>query len=291
MYRNFIKLGIAAVVILSGAKIFYAQEKSTGIYNDPDERDEFEANFYVGLAIDTFAGETRSYLNPEASGKVHERGVFGFNFAYRLWNHAKSNSMSASDRWRQQTWIYGETVHGSRSAELDCKAHPDVLICSESFAVTTNPLNDGVYLLRNATSLEAFMGVRHEFLGLNIGSRHSARAYIKGQVGFLTVARNVDDVVDLHHGAIGLLATKGDFRRSYLEIGLGRSDLFRVNRRKRIKIDGQLSRDIGGGVSFFARMTVDVDGGSGGDSIQSYIGFDFDMSDFALFKLGKLFSN
>jgi hypothetical protein len=38
-------------------------------------------------------------------------------------------------------------------------------------------------------------------------------------------------------------------------------------------------------------MTVDVDGGSGGDSIQSYIGFDFDMSDFALFKLGKLFSN
>ena len=237
-----------------------------------------------------FAGEARTYLNPEASGTVHERGVFGFDFSYRLWDQAKGNDMPAGNRWRQQTWVYGKTVHGARSAELDCNAHPDVPVCSESFAVTTNPLNDGVYLLRNASSLEAFLGVRHEFLGLNIGGRNAARAYIKGQVGFLTVARNVDDVVDMHHGAVGVMATNGDYRGSYIEIGLGRSDLFQTNRRKRIKIDGRLSRDIGGGVSFLAQMTVDVDGGSGGDSIQSYIGFDFDMSEFALFQLGKLIS-
>ena len=48
-------------------------------------REDFEASAYTGLAIDTFASdELKKYLNPDASGGLKQRGIFGFDFAYRL---------------------------------------------------------------------------------------------------------------------------------------------------------------------------------------------------------------
>ena len=46
-----------------------------------DEREDFEATAYLGLAIDTFAAEELNrYLNPEANGDVQERSIFVFDF-------------------------------------------------------------------------------------------------------------------------------------------------------------------------------------------------------------------
>ncbi len=43
-------------------------------------------------------------------------------------------------------------------------------------------------------------------------------------------------------------------------------------------VDARLSKALASGVSFFAQIVVDVDGGPGADSVQSYLGLDFDLS-------------
>ena len=133
------------------------------------------------------------------------------------------------------------------------------------------------------------MGMRWEFLALNdVGSSGGtpANLYLKAQAGFLKVSGQPDGALALHHIALGAMATKGIWQDSYLEAGWGRSDLFQVSRRRRVKIDGYLSRQIAPttlkeAVSFFAQINVDTDLGHAADAIQSYVGFSFD--------LGKLF--
>lgn len=256
----------------------------------PDDREVFWASAFAGISVDTFAGsDTKSYINPDASGDIQERGIFGFDFGYRLFDTvgtAENGSLTGApfDASRQQLWVFGETIHGARSAELDCNAHPDIAVCRDTLpAPGTNPINDGLYLLRNATSLEVFGGLQYEFLGINTRGRHPARVYVKGQAGFLTVASNGGDVVDLHHVGVGLTTTGGAFSGSYVEVGFGRSDLFLENSDRRLKIDGLLSKGVLPGVAFFAQITVDADAGDGADSIQSYFGFDFDLSKLTLF--------
>ncbi len=256
-------------------------DKSSGYTEDEESdcREDFEASAYTGLAIDTFASdELKKYLNPDASGGLKQRGIFGFDFAYRL--HRGENALSApssNTRWQNQLWVYGETLHGVRSVDVDCKANSFLTVCKDALSVTTNPLQEGLFILRNATSLEGYMGLRYEFLGLNQKGSHPANLYIKGQLGFLTVSNNGGDVLDMHHIALGAIATKGPFQGSYLEAGWGRSDVFAIHRRRRFKIDGYLEHKIGAGVSFFTQLFVDSDFGKGSDAIQSFIGLNFDI--------------
>jgi len=80
--------------------------------NYPDDRDDFEANAYLGLAVDTFtASEFRGvvYNNPGEASSKRERMIGGFNFGYRLMGDPHSPK-------QPQLWIYGETLHGARSA-------------------------------------------------------------------------------------------------------------------------------------------------------------------------------
>ena len=259
----------------------------------PDDREDFWAGAYAGISVDTFAGsEFKEYVNPDASGDVQERGIFGFDFGYRLFDSFKPATTNptdvpdtgAFDPFRQQLWIYGETLHGARSTELDCKAHPNIAVCQANFGpLGPDPLSDGLYLLRNATSLEAFGGLQYEFLGVNTGGKHPARLYVKGQAGMMTVAGNGGDVVDMHHVGIGLTTTGGTLSGSHLEVGFGRSDFFLERRSQRLKVDALLSKKLTDVVSFFGQITVDADAGGGADSIQSYFGFDIDLRVFDLF--------
>src|SRR5262245_48023664 len=82
-----------------------------------DERDSFIANGYLGVGVDNFAaGEVKTYLNPGDANDIETRGIAGFDFAYRLWDQHRKHNL--------QLWIYGETVHGVRSAEVDCTKNP-----------------------------------------------------------------------------------------------------------------------------------------------------------------------
>jgi hypothetical protein len=254
-----------------------------------DDRCTMEASAYIGLAIDTFAAKsTQQYLYTnlsESSGQA-ERAVGGFDFAYRLggWPRSKTGE---NPLFNQQLWVYGETVHGVRSSDVDCKANPDFPACAKALTdLGKSPGTNLLYILRNATSLEGYMGLRWEFLSLNSSSETPANVYLKAQAGFLKVSGQPDSALALHHIGLGAIATKGNYQDSYLEAGWGRSDLFQINRRRRFKVDGYLSRKIASStlkeaVSFFAQINVDTDLGAGADSIQSYIGLNFD--------LGKLF--
>jgi hypothetical protein len=114
---------VQAVQIVAGttsAPIVVDVEAWEGPYGD--ERGDFEANAYIGLAIDTFgAEELHKYLNPEANGELHERSIFGFDFAYRLFKKGS-----------RQVWVYGETLHGVRSEDIDCAATPELPSCKKS---------------------------------------------------------------------------------------------------------------------------------------------------------------
>jgi hypothetical protein len=62
-----------------------------------------------------------------------------------------------------------------------------------------------------------------------------------------------------------------------LEFGFGRNDLFSEMRLSRWKVDASLSKRLSNGISFFAQLVVDTDIGPGADSIQSFLGFNFDL--------------
>ena len=244
-----------------------------------DCRDTFGANFYVGMGIDTFAsGPANSYLNPDAGNGPKERAVGGIDFEYRVLGRPATKIQNRHTIWSPQLWVYGETAHGLRSSDFDCSGKNSTFFaCANNLPSVLTPGQDYFYILRNATSLEAFTGVRLELLNVQIGSVSPASLYLKGQAGFLTAAGRPDDVVDIHHWAIGMVSTRGKFQDSYLEVGKGRNDLFVKNRNNRWKIDGYLAREMGKGFSVFFQMVVDADGRPGSDSVQSYFGIEYDL--------------
>ena len=249
-----------------------------------DTRDDFEASFYAGIAIDTFAsGDVQKFLNPEANER-HERGVGGFDFGYRLTGAPQPTANAPRTRWMSQLWVYGETVHGVRSTDVDCAANKGFPTCDDALkAFATSPAagaKQAFFTIRNATSLEAFTGLRWEFLGLQQQSTEAAaNLYVKAQAGFINIAKGPEDLADLHHIGVGAVVTNGTFEGSYFEVGVARNDLFADKTTKRLLVDGLLSREVSKGISFFAQIIVDSDRGDGADSVQTYIGFDFDLSE------------
>ena len=252
----------------ASAPLVVEVEKSDGPYGD--ERFDFESNAYIGLAIDTFgAQELNKYLNPEANGQLHERSVFGVDFAYRL---LKKGS--------RQIWVYGETLHGVRSEDIDCAKVPELPSCKKELSeFGADVAKASLFLLRNATSLEAYVGLRVEVAQINVPGLHPAAIYFNLQPGFLQVAGSDGDAKAAHHVAIGAQAVGGSMQGSYLEFGYGKSDLFVLNRDRRFIFDGMLVRKLAdSGFSLFAQLYADVDMKDGSDSIQSYFGLNYDVS-------------
>jgi hypothetical protein len=276
-----VNIRISAVVCLI-AGIASAQEVI-------DERPRINATGYFGIALDSFAAaELNKYINPDQDGKIKERAIGGVTFGLRLLGDPNANLESTTSTekkpWikRTQLWVYGETVHGARSAGVDCTADdPPTGSKGVGVCVQFDPTKPDrtLSLIRNSTSLEAFAGLRWEFKQLN-----EVSLYAKAQAGYITVAGVGGDVVDSHHGAFGLIATAGTFKESYFEVGLGKTDLFPKYQAPRLKIDGYLQFPLLGtwaeshGLTGFAQMTVDSNWRPGGaDSIQSYFGINFDL--------------
>jgi hypothetical protein len=255
-----------------------------------DCRGDFQGSGYLGLAIDSFAAhDLTKYLNPRDSGTIRsDRSVFGIDFAYRLAGDGGKEKPTDPAKRSQRLnnfWIYGETVHGVRSADIDCKVTPNLPSCQDSLrAFGTNIPQNALYILRNATSLEGHAGFRYEFLGLQQQGSSPANLYFNAKAGFLNVAGLGGDLANLSQIGLGAIVTKGSFVDSYLEAGVGRSDLYLVNPNRRLKINAYLQKTLPVGndaMSFFVQMLVDSDMGKSSDSVQTYVGVNFD--------LGKLF--
>lgn len=281
-----VKLLICALACLA---VSYGQCPNENATNDG--RCSFQASAFLGLAIDTFAaGEYGNYAysgsTANSTSGARESSVVGFDFADRL----KGWRDKTTGNFTRQLWVYGETMHGARSADINCSTNPNLPSCATTLASIVKPTNPGdsvLYLLRNASSLEGYLGFRYEFARLNDGGGAAGNPdgtpvnlYVKAQAGFLKVSGAPGSALDVDKIAVGAIATKGNYANSYLDVGFGRNDVFQYNRRRRTMIDGYLERAIPGnfGMSFFAQMLVDTDLGRGSDSFQTYIGVNMDLT-------------
>ena len=265
----------AFVFVLCGARGARAQGE--------DGRGDFEVGLFTGMAIDSFAAkELKNYINPDESGDVREQLIAGITFAYRLMKNEAGTK-------RPQIWVYGETIHGARSGDVDCSDENNAQTETCQIARFENPGSAAALaIFREATSLEGFFGLQIEFLKLRADSdRATAMLYAKAQAGFLTTADNGGDIVDIHHIGGGLTMINGPFQGSYVEVGIGRNDLFQ-KRWPRAKIDAFLTVSpkvkmqnstvvSDSAVKPFLQIVIDPDLASGPDSIQTFFGIDVDL--------------
>lgn len=251
-----------------------------GIVNadDTTTRGDLSLNFHNGLVIDNFASnEFKHYLNPNDANDIQSRYSFGFNF------EALVPKLKKWDKLPFDVWIFGSTDHGMRSTEVNCNVHPDLNFCKNNVNIVSGA-EENLYILRNATSLEGILGVRFELPNIFVQDAILV-PYFNVQLGFITVSDSGGDLIDVHHGGIGLIVRKGDFRDSHFEIGYGRTDLFTTNNNSRIKFIGKWiynikSFDSHKRIAPFAKIVVDTDFGNGSDNVQSYLGISFYIDSF-----------
>jgi hypothetical protein len=246
---------------------------------EPDDESPFEASAFLGQVLDNFAPDkvaNYTFSDPEAL-QAKSSFIFGFNFSYRL--RGRSND-------RVQWWVDGETMHGVRTADVDCSPSDQrPPVCDEP--TIQNVTSQARYILKNATSLEVWASPRVDFHMLQGGTDSPAKLYAALNLGFIAL----DDapqtgVYRTHHVALGLIADEGSFEDSYLEVGWGKNELFSRDW-NRLKIGGLLSfsleriplwRDLG---RIFVEMTIDNSLSDGPDSIRTFFGVDIDLKAFS----------
>jgi hypothetical protein len=275
-----------------------------------DCRESFEASYYVGVGIDNFAGDnTLNYFKEDVDklGTNSTRLVTGLDFAYRLFGQRrrlrfKQGNQSGTfinpetdkpEAYRApqfaQLWIYGETIHGVRTKEVDCSDgnFKQLSVCQKDGSIGSGDL---VGIAKSASTLESYLGLRYEFAPLShllqSDETDRARVYAKIQYGAISVAGTGKSTKESFIG-VGATTVSGVLEGSYLDIGTGRTDLFRKAAGRRIKLDAFISiyptaipfldipmlRRLDERVRPFAQLTVDA--GRSSDSYQSYFGFDF----------------
>ena len=246
-----------------------ADGTSDGCTAVDEDTEVFNASGFVGLSIDTFAAQDLSrYLNPNDSGDARLHSTAGVNFEYRALRTGQLN-----------LWIEGETLHNAKSTDVDCAKTPQLDTCKGLGFDPTRPGEQFLAILRNAGSVEANVSLRLEFLELNRSSLSPAALYGQVKLGFLSVAGSDGDAALFNTYSIGLIATGGRFGGSYLDAGFGRSEIYREFPNKRFKVDGLLSIELAGVSTMrpYIQMTIDADLRGGPDSIQTFIGIDFDL--------------
>jgi hypothetical protein len=232
--------------------------------------DSLEASAYFGWAFDQFAPDSLGGYPPNTLTERHNRVLFGVNFDYR---------MTGSDHSRMQLWLTGETMHGVRSADVDCTAE-------ENKPVECNPAPGVSYaraVLADSTSVEAYVAPRLLFAQLQKAATTPTRLYATARFGFIALA-GAPRVYKNHHLGLGLMADDGPFAGSRVEFGWGMNELLSGRSWKRFKVDGLVTFPVpkmGDTAHFFIQMFIDNDlKGNTPDSIQSFMGIDLDIRRF-----------
>jgi hypothetical protein len=259
-----------------------------------DDRTNFEASGYLGWAFDNFApNEVGGYINAASAASTHARFIGGTNAEYRFWPHdiEKRNSSDV------QVWLSAETLHGVRTADVNCKDTPELNVCSKSTS------EKFLGILEHASSLEVFIDPRIEFATIQRESDTPIKAYVTARFGFLAV-EGAGHTYRNHHVGGGILAPSGTFAGSYVETGWGISEMFHEAEATisgdagephwdRWKIDAMLMFDmvpgwkdranpfkrLGGGMRGFVQIYIDRHGpnSKNPDSVQSFAGMQFDF--------------
>jgi hypothetical protein len=245
-----------------------------------DARGVFEASAYVGTAFDNFAPNiVGDYKNPGAGSQIKSRWVAGVEAQYRIWGSASTN---------YQVWISSKTLHGVRTADINCNETPSVAVCSKT-ATTSDKF---LYILEHASTMEAHVDPRFEFLTLQPLSEVPTKVFVVARFGFLNL-EGAPRVFNSDSIGLGFLAPSGVFKGSSAQVAWGRSEQFQSNADwNRLKINGLLAFDLmpslrdqlqfwkrlGGSTRMFVEISIDRNpNGPGPDSVQTYVGIDFDL--------------
>jgi hypothetical protein len=273
---------LTAVWIVAWASAAHAQADAPR----SDDREPFRASGYLGFAFDNFApSEVGNYKNPGEGGASQKRFIGGVNFEFRVGN---------SER-QVQFWMAGETLHGVRSADVDCR-NPEQRppVCE---TLTANPSESFLYILEHASTMEAYIAPRLELFTLQKGSSFPSKFYVGARFGVMML-NDSPQASDAFHVGAGLLALSRAFDGSYLEVGWGKTDAFAAppgqTKWRRLKIDGLLSfpfvkaftdrtEILEKAPRAFIQLYSDFDPfGAAADSMQTFIGLEFDLD--ALFR-------
>jgi hypothetical protein len=248
-----------------------------------DPRDPIDATAYVGGAIDNFAPAIVANYKVK---EEHSRVIGGVNFDFRVWpyRNARKDSM--------QIWITGETLHGVRTADIDCSGDEKPQVCGEAPDVAVGQRFR--FALKHASSFEAFVQPRIEFLTIEADSPFATRLYATGRFGIMMLTEGDGYAAEAHHFGLGLGAIGGRFEGSFLEVGWGKTELFAPvsgSGWNRLKFDGLLSVPVLQGIlerarfwetqpRLFIQLYADFDpGGRAADSVQTFIGVDIPIGD------------
>ena len=251
-----------------------------------DGREPFEASMYTGWAVDNFAPNSIANYPSGSTVTNKTQWVGGIDFDFRL---------DRGDR-DFQVWLAGETLHGVRTADVDCGNPDNKTLCTGLGAL--DPKNAGSnfnFIVKHASSLEAYVSPRVELYTLHRGSASAAKVYAGARFGVLGLAEGLK-LFNAHHVGGGLLMVGGPFEGSSIEVGIGRSELFaapdRGRRWNRLKIDSLLSWDLvpgwrdkvnpfmkaAGSTGMFIELYVDDNpGGHDAKSIQTFFGINVDV--------------
>jgi len=245
-----------------------------------DERSTFEASGYLGAVFDNFAPSAVGNYKNNAEGDTQNRLTAGVDAQYRILGSAATV---------RQLWISAQTLHGLRSADVDCGKTPEAPVCKKN-----NVEAQFLYILEHASTMEAQIDTRFEFLTLQVKSDTPVRAYVSSRFGFVAMDTAPRVFNSNTYAAIGILSPKGAFRGSFAQVGWGRSEQFQSQPgANRLKIFGTLAFDLApsisqnpsgfvgrllGGSRVFVAIVVDRNpGGTAPDAVQSYVGYNFDL--------------
>jgi hypothetical protein len=247
-----------------------------------DERRALEANGYVGQVFDQFApAEVGNYAQTPDGGTIQSRWTAGSNIAYRFIGSPSS---------RQQLWGSLYTLHGLRTADVDCTKQPDVPVCRNNATVDQKFLQ----VIEHASTIEIHTEVRYEFMTLQPDSDTPVRLFGAFRFGFIDL-EGVPKCRESDTITLGFLVPSGTFRGSSAQFGLARSDLFQPGQHgfNRFKGVGTLTFDlipslasraqiwkrIPGSMRFFLAVSVDRSRKDDmPDAVQSYVGILFDFT-------------
>ena len=242
-----------------------------------DERDDFESLIYAGEIADAFAPNTAGNYKPGTSYDSKTRFIAGADVQYRFVGEP-------GDQW--QFWVRGRTLHGVRSADVDCSGTPKPPVCG-----TPSP-DSYTFTVTRASSLEAWVEPRVEFWTLNKDREVPGTLYVFERIGFIDLPDS-PKVFESDGVGIGARVPKGAFRDSEVGAAWGRTLLFEsAPKWNRFKINAVLVFNmlpsLGEQAKFwngfgktargFVGISVDRNpGGPGPEAVQSYFGLAFDI--------------
>jgi len=259
-----------------------ADSCSVDMKSRDDERAVFEASGFLGSVFDNFAPNVAGgYVNPESAvgaSTVKTRWTAGVTAQYRLWGNPGDT---------RQLWLSSYTLHGVRTADVNCNDSPQPPVCSTK-ATTDQKF---LYIVQHASTLEAHVDAHFEFLTLQKDSEMPIKVFAAARFGFLDL-EGAPRVYNSNSLGVGVLAPKGAFRNSLAQVGWGLSEQFGSDPKwNRLKINGLLAFDLmpslrdrvefwkrfGGATRFFVEISVDRNLRQGPDAVQTYVGLLFDL--------------